>query len=155
MNPAASKTLYVVSLLAAIALTLGLVAFETPARADAGIFNASSFTTTDGRSIYEHICRGCHMKNGGGAVGAGHYPALANNPTLKSREYMVITVLMGRRNMPAFGATHAIGFGGPPLALNDAQIAAVVNYVRSNFGNHYTDTISAEDVAKLDPGPHS
>jgi mono/diheme cytochrome c family protein len=150
MNPAAPKTLYVASFVAAISLTLGLAAFETPARADAGIFNASSFTTTDGRSIYEHICRACHMADGGGAVGAGHYPALANNPTLKSREYMTITVLMGRRNMPAFGAKHAIGFGGPPLALSDAQVAAVVNYVRSNFGNHYTDAISAEQVAMLD-----
>jgi mono/diheme cytochrome c family protein len=152
MNAAAPKTVYAVSLAAAIALTLGLVAFETAAQADAGIFDSSPFTTTDGRSIYEHICRGCHMADGGGAVGAGHYPALANNTTLKARDYMVITVLMGRRNMPAFGAKHAIGFGGPPLVLNDAQIAAVVNYVRSNFGNHYTDAISAEDVARLDPG---
>jgi mono/diheme cytochrome c family protein len=150
MNPAASKPLYAVSFVAAIALTLSLAAFETPARADAGIFNASSFTTTDGPTIYEHICRACHMADGAGAVGAGHYPALANNPTLKSREYMTITVLMGRRNMPAFGAKHAIGFGGAPLALSDAQVAAVVNYVRSNFGNHYTDAISAEQVAKLD-----
>jgi mono/diheme cytochrome c family protein len=150
MNTAAPKSVCVASLVAAITLTLGLAAFETPARADAGIFNASSFNTTDGRSIYEHICRACHMADGAGAVGAGHYPALANNPTLKSRDYMVITVLLGRRNMPAFGAKHAIGFGGPPLKLSDAQVAAVVNYVRSNFGNHYTDPISAEQVAKLD-----
>ena len=30
-----------------------------------------------------------------------------------------------------------------------AQIAAVVNYVRSNFDNHYTDTLSADDVAAM------
>jgi mono/diheme cytochrome c family protein len=36
----------------------------------------------------------------------------------------------------------------PPFGpfLSDAQLAAVVNYVRSHFGNHYTDKVTAEDV---------
>ncbi len=33
--------------------------------------------------------------------------------------------------------------------LDDARIAAVVNYVRTHFGNRYTDTVSVEDVRKL------
>jgi mono/diheme cytochrome c family protein len=136
----------------ALAPGVGRAIVPTPAQDSAGIFDATPFTSTDGRAIYEHVCRGCHMPDAAGAVGAGHYPALARNPTLKSREYMVMTVLLGRRNMPAFGEKHAIGFTGPPLALNDAQVAAVVNYVRSNFGNHYRDAVSAADVAKLDPG---
>ena len=107
-------------------------------------------TAMDGRQIYEHICQGCHMPDGGGAVGAGHYPALAKDPTLNSRQYMALTILMGRRNMPAFGAKHAIGFGGPPVTLDNAQIAAVINYVRTNFGNHYKDSITAAEVAALD-----
>lgn len=104
----------------------------------------------DGRQIYEHICQGCHMPDGGGAVGAGHYPALAKDPTLTSRQYMALTLLMGRRNMPAFGENHAVGFGGPPVTLNNEQIAAVTNYVRTNFGNHYKDSITAAEVAALD-----
>jgi mono/diheme cytochrome c family protein len=104
----------------------------------------------DGRQIYEGICQGCHMADGGGAVGAGHYPALAKDPTLASRQYMALTILMGRRNMPAFGDKHAVGFGGPAVMLSDAQIAAVINYVRTNFGNHYTDSITAAEVGALD-----
>jgi mono/diheme cytochrome c family protein len=104
----------------------------------------------DGRQIYEHICQGCHMADGAGAVGAGRYPALAKDPTLASRQYMALTLLMGRRNMPAFGEKHALGFGGPPVMLTDAQIAAVTNYVRTSFGNHYTDSITAAEVAALD-----
>jgi mono/diheme cytochrome c family protein len=155
MNSAALKVTSLAVLAAATALILALAVFATPARAgSAGIFDASSFTTTDGRAIYEHICRACHMADAGGAVGAGHYPALAKNPALISREYMVLTILMGRRNMPAFGVKHAIGFGGPPLALSDAQVAAVVNYVRSNFGNHYKDATSAAEVNKLDSALH-
>jgi mono/diheme cytochrome c family protein len=104
----------------------------------------------DGRQIYAHICQGCHMADGGGAVGAGHYPALAKDPTLASRQYMALTLLMGRRNMPAFGEKHVVSFGGPPVTLSDAQIAAVTNYVRTNFGNHYKDSITAAEVDALD-----
>jgi len=128
---------------------------EPPARAHtAGIMDGTPITTTDGRQIYEHICRGCHMADARGAAGAGHYPALAQDPTLVSRQFMALTVLMGRRNMPAFGARHAIGFGGPPAVLSEVQIAAVVNYVRSHFGNHYKDQITAAEVAALDQTTH-
>jgi mono/diheme cytochrome c family protein len=123
-------------------LGISVLLIEAPARADtAGM---------DGRQIYENICQGCHMADGGGAVGAGHYPALAKDPTLVSRQYMALTILMGRRNMPAFGAKHAPAFLGPPVALSEAQIAAVINYVRTNFGNHYKDPITAAEVAALD-----
>jgi mono/diheme cytochrome c family protein len=39
----------------------------------------------------------------------------------------------------------------PPFRgyLDDGQVAAVVNFVRTNFGNRYTDVLSAEDVKKL------
>jgi mono/diheme cytochrome c family protein len=130
-----------------IGVAVGLFAvsallIETPARADtAGM---------DGRQIYEHICQGCHMADGGGAVGAGHYPALAKDPTLVSRQYMALTVLMGRRNMPAFGVKHAPAFLGPPVTLTAAQIAAVSNYVRTNFGNHYKDSLTEAEVIALD-----
>lgn len=131
--------------LAAVALV------ATPAQADtAGIFDPATLTTTDGRQIFEQICQGCHMQDGRGAVGAGRFPALANNRTLASRQYMALTILMGRRNMPAFSAKRAIGFGGPPATLSDEQIAAVINYVRMHFGNRYTDSITAAEVAALD-----
>ena len=61
-----------------------------------------------------------------------------------------LTILLGRRNMPAFGAKHAIGFGGPAATLSEEQIAAVINYVRTNFGNHYTDSITAAEVVALE-----
>jgi mono/diheme cytochrome c family protein len=124
---------------------------EASARADtADVADSVPLKAMDGRQIYQHICQGCHMADGGGAVGAGHYPALAKDPTLVSRQYMALTILTGRRNMPAFSAKHAIGFGGPPVTLTEAQIAAVINYVRTNFGNHYKDSITAAEVVALD-----
>jgi mono/diheme cytochrome c family protein len=136
---------------AGLLLLTSAVLIEAPALANtAGILNATPFTTTSGQEIYEHVCQGCHMPDARGAVGAGHYPALAKDPTLASRQFMALTILMGRRNMPAFSAKHAIGFGGPPAVLSDVQIAAVINYVRSHFGNHYKDEITAAEVEALD-----
>ena len=31
--------------------------------------------------------------------------------------------------------------------MSDAQVADVINYVRTHFGNSYTDAVSAADVA--------
>ena len=154
-RPAPSAASMLCGAVALASILLGGLLLQGPARADtAGIFDSEPFSMTDGRQIYEHICRGCHMANAGGAVGAGRFPALTKNPALGSRQYMALTILTGRRNMPAFGAKYAVGFGGPPVILNEAQIAAVINYVRTNFGNRYTDPITAAEVGTLDRSTH-
>ena len=154
MSRARRSTMAAAVLCSGVALGLagtGALLIEAPARADgADIPDSVPLKAMDGRQIYQNICQGCHMSDGGGAVGAGHYPALAKDPTLVSRQYMALTILGGRRNMPAFGAKHAVAFGGPPVTLTEAQIAAVINYVRSNFGNHYKDSITAAEVSALD-----
>ena len=147
-SSAAARCLWAGIVVTGLATVTVLVA---PTRAAVpSIFDPAPFDTTDGRQIYQHICQGCHMPDAGGAVGAGHYPALANDPTLVSRQFMALTILKGRRNMPAFGIKHAVAFEGPPMALNETQIAAVINYVRTHFENHYKDSITAAEVAALD-----
>lgn len=87
-----------------------------------------------------------------GAAGAGRYPKLAGDPALVSWQYVALTVLHGKNGMPAFGQRptgEALDFLLVPLS--DAQVADVVNYVRSNFGNHYKGSVTAEQVAAL---PH-
>ena len=39
----------------------------------------------------------------------------------------------------------------PPFGemMTDAQIAAVVNYVRTHFGNDYSDAVTASDVKAM------
>ena len=115
-----------------------------------GVSAAEDLTTADGGKIYSHICQGCHMPQGQGAEGAGHYPALAGNPALVSWQYMALTLINGRRNMPAFSAKHAVGFFFAPVVLSDAQIAAVINYVRTHFGNDFKDPATADGVRALD-----
>ncbi len=93
-----------------------------------------------GEAIYKGVCQGCHMPNAKGAVGAGAYPALAGDRNLKSTVYMASTIINGRKAMPAFGD----GF-------TDVQIANVINYVRSSFGNHFPGSITPAEVKALRP----
>ncbi len=94
----------------------------------------------DGPAIYRRICQGCHMPDGKGAEGAGRYPALAGNPRLAASTYPVHVVLNGFHGMPPFAAY-----------LDDAQVAAVVNHVRTSFGNNFRDPVNPEDVMNLRP----
>lgn len=107
--------------------------------------------TTHGAQIYAQLCQGCHMPDGRGAVGAGSYPAFAGNANVASSRYMAVVILGGRRNMPAFAPEHAVGPFFEPVWLTDVQVANVINYIRTNFGNHYRDTITAADVRALHP----
>jgi mono/diheme cytochrome c family protein len=118
---------------------------------DPGVSSSAELLSANGTEVYGHICQGCHMGDGKGALGAGRYPSLAGDPALVSWQFVALTILQGRNAMPPFG--HASGGGGPFSVphLTDEQIAAVVNYVRSHFGNHYGDRITPQQVAAL---PH-
>jgi mono/diheme cytochrome c family protein len=102
----------------------------------------TTFKQTDGAALFQAICQGCHMPNARGAVGAGSYPALAHNEKLAAAGYPVITVLKGRKAMPALASY-----------LSDAQVAAVVNFVRTHFDNAYPDVVSQEMVANARRSP--
>jgi mono/diheme cytochrome c family protein len=136
-----------------IGLALLTAAFAAAALADdSSVTSTAGFGSVGGAEIYGHICQGCHMPGAQGAAGAGHYPKLAGDPALVSWQYVALTVLHGKNGMPAFGLQptgEALDF--LLVQLSDAQVAAVVNYVRSNFGNHYKGSITAAQVAAL---PH-
>ena len=92
-------------------------------------------TQRDGEKIYQAICQGCHMPQGQGAREVGFYPALAGNEQLAAAAYPISVVMNGLHGMPSFAAR-----------LDDAQVAEVVNYVRTHFGNQFTDVAQPEDV---------
>jgi mono/diheme cytochrome c family protein len=98
------------------------------------------FAETSGEELFANVCQGCHMPDGGGAAGAGNYPALAKDRSLEARAYPVHVVVRGQRAMPSFGSM-----------MSDDQVVAVVNYVRTHFGNQYPDPVTAEDVRLARP----
>jgi len=108
--------------------------------ASAQDYFSGHFSQTSGEAVFKNICQGCHMPNAQGAVGAGRYPALAGNPKLAEPGYPVFMVMNGNKAMPSFGPD-----------LTDEQIANVVNYVRTHFGNHYADAVTTQFVASARP----
>ena len=134
--------------LAALLLAAGAAA---AACADDSTFTpAAGNANVSGADIYAHICQGCHMAQGQGAVGAGHYPKLAGDPALVSWQFVALTVLNGKNGMPPFGLpADQFILGG--VHLSDAQVAAVVNYVRIRFGNKSKGSATTAQVAAL---PH-
>jgi mono/diheme cytochrome c family protein len=140
---------YAVSAAMALALAVGAARMAGAQEEGVGMFSSGKLKTTSGSEVFEHICQGCHMPDGKGAVGAGRYPALAGDAALASKQFMALTLLEGRRNMPAFGGSGDMGLFFSVPTLNDEQIAAVINYVRSSFGNHFPGRISAEEVKAL------
>jgi mono/diheme cytochrome c family protein len=109
-----------------------------PALCDTAGMRGGLFELQGGEALYSNICQGCHMADAKGAVGAGVYPALAANPHLASAAYVARMVLNGRKAMPGFGDN-----------LSDQQVADTVNYLRSHFGNRYSDRLQAADVKSL------
>jgi mono/diheme cytochrome c family protein len=121
---------------------VGLVALACVASrpASAQEIYAGKYGQETGEALFQAICQGCHMPDAKGAIGAGAYPALAGNVKLVAALYPVSVVISGRKAMPAFGPD-----------LSDSQIANVVNYVRTHFGNHYTDAVTPAGVRTARP----
>jgi mono/diheme cytochrome c family protein len=119
------------------ALTL-LALSAAPAFCDTAAQRGGGFALEGGEAIYKGVCQGCHMADARGASGAGAYPALAGNPKLATANYVVTIVIRGRKGMPALGDN-----------LSDSQVADVVNYVRSHFGNRCKGEVKPADVHAL------
>ena len=124
----------------AVALALALSPFAAQAQSAAHFSPAYRFTEQSGEQLFANVCQGCHMPAAKGAVGAGVYPSLAGNKNLEAGGYPVYVVVRGQRAMPPFGAM-----------MSDDQVAAVVNYLRTHFGNDYKDAVTAEDVKVVRP----
>jgi mono/diheme cytochrome c family protein len=106
----------------------------------------SGTAKADGQSVYAQNCAACHQPDGKGVP--GQFPPLAGNRDLfLDRLFPVYVVLNGlsgevtvegrqfHSTMPSFGH------------LPDASIAAVVDHVRSAWGN---DALRPEGMAEVD-----
>ena len=137
--------------LAALLFTVGATVVSADTPTPVNLSPSPMVASESGADLYGHICQGCHMPAGLGAVGAGHYPKLSGDPALASWQYVATTVLGGRNGMPSFG----VRAGGEEVfgaaTLSDKEVADVVNYVRSHFGNKYKDKVTVAQVAGL---PH-
>lgn len=89
-----------------------------------GLATQAGAQTLDGKALFAKNCAACHQASGLGIPGA--FPALKGDPFVQGDAGAVIsTVLKGRAGMPTFAAS-----------LDDEQLALVLSYIRSSWGNH-------------------
>jgi mono/diheme cytochrome c family protein len=98
-----------------------------------------------GAAIYEKHCVDCHKAGGQGMP--PHYPALAGNRgvALGTAVNPIRMTLYG--GYPPSTAGNPRPYGMPPFSaiLSDQEVAAVVSYIRSSWGNQ-ASMVSADQV---------
>ena len=102
----------------------------------------------DGAKVYNTVCSSCHQANGLGVAGAS--PPLAESEWVTGDESRLIKIILHgvMGEMEVAGEIYAGMM--PPWGggLNDAEVAAVATYVRSNFGNE-AGPVTADAVARI------
>ncbi len=123
------------ALVVSSSVNLPALADDAPAKSTP-MSHGWEFGEQGGADLFRNVCAACHQPDAKGAVGAGAYPPLAEDKNLASADFMLAVLLDGLKDMPPVGSM-----------MSDAQVADVINYVRTHFGNAYPGALSAADVA--------
>lgn len=119
----------------------------TPAPAAAPATMAAVNMDSIGKEVYV-TCTTCHQANGMGVPNT--YPPLAKSDIVAGDANRVIAIvlhgMMGPVKVNGVEYNNVMAPWG--AAFNDTQIAAVVTYVRSQWGNT-ASAVTAADVAKV------
>jgi len=113
-----------------------------------GAAAAGGNDTAKGLSLYTANCSACHQANGAGLPGA--FPPLKGNEVVNDDDATehIHVVLRGLQATPVGG----VAYGGamPPFAerLSDADVAAILDYERSSWGNHGKPIVAAQVAAE-------
>jgi mono/diheme cytochrome c family protein len=88
-----------------------------------------------GGQLYDNHCADCHGADGRGSAPA--YPPLAGNRALTMEEPVNAIRIVLNGGFPPATAGNPRPYGMPPYSpvLSDAEVAAVVSYVRASWGN--------------------
>jgi mono/diheme cytochrome c family protein len=99
-----------------------------------------------GAAIYKDSCAACHKDTGVGEINL--FPRLAGSALVQSDDPTTLerVVLHGTRAVSTPGAPTAPAMPAFDRRLGDAQVAAVLTYIRNNWGNA-AGSVSASAVA--------
>jgi mono/diheme cytochrome c family protein len=108
--------------------------------------NAPASNTTLGETVYAANCSSCHGAGGMGLPGA--FPPLANNADVTGPANKVIAIVNNGLNskITVNGAIYQGTMPGWKQELTTAQVAAVITYIRTSWGNQGAP-VTAADVS--------
>ena len=101
----------------------------------------------DGKQVFSTTCAACHQASGEGVPGV--YPPLAGSEWVTGDEAKVVRILLHGVTGPIEVAGETFNSMMPPwgATLKDADIAAVLTYARSTWGNKGTPITAAKVAA--------
>lgn len=104
-------------------------------------------TLATGEATFIGTCSACHQRNAAGLPGV--FPPLANSDYLMADKTRSIRAVLGGLSGPITVNGQSYNSAMPPLAnLTDHEVADVLTYVRSNFGNR-GDAVTPAEVAAV------
>ncbi|MCX6214083.1 cytochrome c [Spirosoma sp.] len=104
---------------------------------------AVAATKTPGQLIYEQNCLTCHQANGSGVPNLNP-PLRGTDWVLGDKTRLINVLLKGLQGQEIEGDMYDNAMPAHDF-LNDTQIADVLTYIRSSFGNK-AEAVTAEEV---------
>jgi cytochrome c oxidase cbb3-type subunit 2 len=106
------------------------------------------YDAAKGASLFTANCSACHQANGEGLPGA--FPPLKDDAVVNKDDATkhIQVVLQGLHEEKVGGVVY--GSAMPPFAgtLSDAEIADIIDYERSSWGNHGKPVVAAQIAAE-------
>jgi mono/diheme cytochrome c family protein len=111
------------------------------------IATAAPVAEHPGKLVYDMLCLNCHQPTGLGLPGM--YPPIAGSDWVTGDAVTLIKIVMhgvtGPMKVNGKEFTQVAPIPMPPMGLDDQQMADVLTYVRSNFGNN-APAVKPEEV---------
>jgi mono/diheme cytochrome c family protein len=131
----------------------GIAEASSPPPASSALPNTeSSLLISLGKTVYDKNCASCHGTQGEGKP--PHWPPLANNQSIEMQSAVNPIRMVLNGGYPPGTKGNPMPYGMPPFAglLSDNEVAAVVSYIRTAWGNRGTP-VSARDANELRSAP--
>jgi len=105
---------------------------------------ASKQSAIRGKLVYQQVCLSCHQADGGGVPNMNP-PLIKSTWVAGDKKKLINIVLKGFEEKVAINGSYFSNNMPAQNSLTDQQIADVLTYIRSNFGNK-ASAIAPKDV---------
>ncbi|MBO9126972.1 cytochrome c [Rhizobium sp. 16-488-2a] len=137
----------------AMAVYLKSIAQDQPEAPSSSVNTSeASLLISLGKTVYDRDCASCHGGKGEGKP--PHYPPLARNQSIQMESAVNGIRMVLNGGYPPATLKNPMPHGMPPFAvtLSDDEVAAVVSYIRTAWGNRGTP-VNAADANRLRSAP--